>query len=138
MDLDATMRAIADILAATVLLDKKERDAEMIEFCHSIMTINQRMRPGVILPRQTILAWFNSRKEEIANGLADDADDSFKIELLSKITDPVLRRKTLAGIFAICVCDYELRDEESDFIQLALATWKAELPKHEELDMIVG
>lgn len=138
MDSDATMLSVANILAVTVLLDQKQRDLEMVEFCHSIMTINQRLRPGVILPRQKILAWFETHKAVIAKSLAEDSDDSYKKSLLNEIKDPALRRQTLAAIFSISICDYELRDEEADFIKIALDIWKTGLPNVDDVELIAG
>lgn len=138
MGFDAQLQDVAEVLAVTVLLDQKERDVEMIEFCNAVTTINQRIRPGVILTRKTILNWYRSHKDKIAASLANDTDDSYKIGVLEKITTPVLRRKVIAAIFAICVCDYEFMDEETDFILTAMKIWKTDIPNSEEVDLIAG
>ncbi len=135
---DATMQAVARILAVTVLVDKRQKDREMIEFCHSIMTINQRLRPGVILPRQTILNWFDSQKDQIIAALAADDDNSYKTEILEKIVDPELRQIVLAAIFAICICDYEFQDEETAFIKVALDVWNSGLPNMDDMALMAG
>ncbi|WP_189579905.1 hypothetical protein [Litorimonas cladophorae] len=132
------MRAVAHILAVTVLLDRRQKDQEMIEFCHSVMTINQRLRPGVILPRKTILSWYEAEREKIAIALANDTDDTFKTQALEKIRDPELRRSVLASIFAICICDYEFQDEEAAFIKIALNIWKSGMPSLDEMTLIAG
>jgi len=135
---DELMVAIGTIYAVTVLLDRRERDQELIEFTHAVMTINQRLRPGKILPRATILSWYHSQSADLAARLKADTDDSWKTSILEKIQDDSIRRLVLASIFAICICDYELRDEEADFIKIALNIWNKGLPSMEELEMLAS
>lgn len=131
------VHAVARILAVTVLLDKRERDIEMVEFCHYVMTINQAIC-STILPRQKILDWFDGHKAEFAEALASDTDRSYKTEILEDITEPDLRKTVLAAICAISVSDYELPDEETAFIKLALDVWKSEMPTADDISLVVG
>jgi len=80
--------------------------------------------------------WFERHKDDIIQSLADDDDNSYKIQLLSQVKDKELQRRLLSSIFAIAICDYELHDEESDFIKTALKVWKADLPTPAEVDVI--
>lgn len=123
-----TVEAIARILAVTVLLDNRQRDREMIEFCHYVATLNHELCDVAILPRQTILNWFEAHKAEFTEALAADVDGVYKTEILEPIKDPVLRKQVLTAVFAICICDYEFRDEEADFIKTALELWKSDMP----------
>lgn len=133
-----TVLAVARILAVTVLLDRRQRDREMIEFCHYVMTLNQEICSVSILPREKILTWFESEKGAFAEALASDTDDAFKSKILQDIADPALQKEVLTAIFAICVCDYELRDEEAHFIRLALSLWKSELPSAAAMARMAG
>ena len=132
-DGDALFQTVATIFAATVLLDKRERDPELIEFTHACMVHNHKIRPGTILPRQTLQAWFNQHKGDLSATLSGPDAHDFKIELLSRISAPELQRSVLSSIFTISVADYELHDEETEFIQTALSVWNAEVPRIEEL-----
>ena len=133
-----TVEAIARILAVTVLLDHRQRDREMIEFCHYVMTINQDICSVAILPRQTILTWFDAHKAEFEAALTSDADGSFKAKILEPITDPTLRKQVLTAVFAICICDYEFRDEEAEFIKIALDLWKSDMPTIDDVSKMAG
>lgn len=130
--------AVARILAVTVLLDEEQRCQEMVEFCHYVMTINQDICDVAILPRRKILDWFDAHKAEFAKALANDADDSYKSEILECITETALQKQILAAIFAISISDYEFRDEEAEFIQLALKLWKSEMPSVSVVDRMAG
>ena len=126
----------SEIFAVTVLLDERARDPELIEFVHACMVQNHRLRPGIILSRQSILAWFDANKARIGAALAADADNAYKTGLLSQIYDEDLQRVVLSSIFTISVADYELHDEESDFIKQALMVWKTTLPTPMEIDAV--
>ena len=132
-DGDALFQTVATIFAITVLLDERERDPELIEFTHACMVHNHKIRPGTILPRQTLQAWFKQRKSDLSATLSGPDAQDFKIELLSRISAPELQRSVLSSIFTISVADYELHDEETEFIQTALSVWNAEMPRVEEL-----
>ena len=132
-----TVQAVARILAVTVLLDKRQRDEEMVEFCHYVMTINQAIC-STIIPRQTILDWFEGHKTELAEALGSDTDGSYKTEILEDITESDLQKTVLAAIFAISVSDYELRDEETDFIKLALSLWDRKMPTPDDISLMVS
>lgn len=137
-DTDTLFQEIATIFAVTVLLDHKQRDQEMVEFCHAVMTINQHLRPGVILPRETILDWYESQKPSIITHL-DAADaKNWKANLLRTVPTDALKRLVLASIFTISTCDYELRDEESAFIKTALNIWKTGMPSGADLESVAG
>ena len=127
---------VATIFAVTVLLDDRERDPELIEFVHACMVHNHRLRPGVILSRQHLLKWFDANKEAIRARLHADDAEAYKTDLLSRIFDEDLQRGVLSSIFAISVADYELHDEETDFISRALAVWHTTMPTPEEVDAV--
>ncbi len=133
-----TLSAVGTILAASVLIDERRRDVEMIEFSHSITTINHHIRPDVILPRSKILAWFKENEQKISENLSHDSHGSWKTSILNKIEDKELRRLVLAAMFSISVCDYELNDEECEFLKLAVSLWKTDLPHVEEMAQMVG
>lgn len=133
-----TAIAVARILAVTVLLDKKQHCQEMVEFCHYVMTINQDICDVAILPREKILDWFEKHEAEFAQALAEDTKDRYKSEILLSITDPNLQKQVLAAIFAISISDFEFRDEEASFIQLALSLWKSEMPSVSIVDRMAG
>lgn len=132
------VEAVARILAVTVLLDQRQRDREMIEFCHYVMTINQDICAAAILPRQSILNWFEGNKAAFSAALAADSDGSFKREILEPIVCPELHKQILTAVFAICICDYEFRDEEAEFIKLALELWKADMPTPSDMSHMAG
>lgn len=132
-DGDALFQTVAKIFACTVLLDHRERDPELIEFAHACMIHNHRIRPGTILPRQTLKAWFNQHKAELSKELSGPDADAFKTSLLEQISAPELQRSVLSSIFTISVADYELHDEETEFIQTALSIWNTSMPEAEEL-----
>lgn len=130
--------AVARILAVTVLLDEKLRCQEMIEFCHYVSTINRDVCDNVILPREAIRQWFDEHRVEFASALSNDADNSYKSDILRAITETELQKKVLTAIFAISISDYEFRDEEAQFIQLALRLWKSEMPPVSIVDKMAG
>lgn len=133
---DALFQAVSDILAVTVLLDRRERDRELIEYVHAVQLHNQDIRPETILPRRKILEQFHARKDALITRLDGDGEDEFKRDLLSKVTDKDLQRKILCSVFTISICDYELHDEESDFIKKALDIWKADMPSAAEVESV--
>lgn len=132
------VEAVARILAVTVLLDQRQRDREMIEFCHYVMTINQDICAAAILPRETILNWFEAHKTEFSAALASDTDGSFKRKILDQVICPELHKQVLTAVFAICICDYELHDEEAEFIKLALQLWKSDMPTPGDMSRMAG
>ncbi|WP_409433505.1 hypothetical protein ACJ3XI_03075 [Litorimonas sp. RW-G-Af-16] len=136
LDSDGIYEAVRDIFAVTVLLDKRERDREMIEYTHATMLHNHKLRPNKILSRHKILDEFEARKDYLAKAIASDHEDSYKVALLGRIKDEKLQRSVLSSIFTISVCDYELHDEESDFIRKALSIWKTDMPTSSELDAV--
>ncbi len=122
------VESVARILAVTILLDQRQRDREMIEFCHYIMMINKELNPDAILPREKILDWFETHKLEFAAALKADTDGSFKTDIISAITEPSLRKKVLTAIFAVSISDYEFHALEMEFIKTALNLWKSDMP----------
>lgn len=132
------LRAVGTILATSVLIDERLRDIEMVEFSHSIMTINRYIQPDVILPREDILKWFDDNAAGVSENILKDKNNVWKTEILSKIIDPELRSMVLAAMFSISVCDYELDDEECEFLRLAVSLWKVELPRFKEIERMVG
>ena len=136
LDIDDLYAVVTDILAVTVLIDERVKDRELIEFTHAAMTHNHHLRPGKIVSRKMLNDWFHARKGVLRDALAKDQDDSFKKALLANITDKDLQRRLLTSIFSISICDYELRDEESNFIRNALAVWKTEMPNIADLDHV--
>ena len=138
MDAKAKIETIATVLAISVLIDDIEKDQELVEFTHGMMTINQRIRPETIFPRTKILDWFHKNKIDIAQNIANDTDDSWKSGLLEQIDDQSLQCVVLSAMFSISVCDYQLDQEECDFINLALQLWKREMPEAQTVEMVVG
>ena len=136
LDSDALYSVIIDILAVTVLIDKREKDRELIEFTHAAMLHNHHLRPGKMISRRMLDDWFNHRKADITASLAKDKDNSYKTELLAHIRDKELQRRLLSSIFTIAICDYELHDEECDFIKTALKVWQTKMPTREDLEAV--
>lgn len=134
LDTDELYRVLLEILAITVLIDKREKDKELIEFCHAAMLLNQQLRPGKIMSKQMLEDWFERHKGGIKQALANDADNRYKLKLLSHVTDKTLQRRLLSSIFTIAICDYELHDEESDFIKTALKLWDTDMPTSDEVE----
>jgi len=137
MHIDEKLNAAATVLAISVLIDERLRDIEMVEFSHSIMTINQLIRPGVILPRKTIVQWFKDNQDDISLKLSQDLDSAWKTQVLKAVTDPELRRLVLSAMFSISVCDYELDDEECEFLKLAVSLWETGLPSVADIELMV-
>lgn len=135
-DTDAIYVNVLKILAVTVLIDQREKDRELIEFTHAAMLHNQKLRPNVMLSRRMTMDWFHNEKAGLIERLKSDKDDSYKSELLSRIKDAELQRRLLSSVFSIAVCDYELHDEESDFIKQALKVWKTHMPTAEEVEAV--
>ena len=121
---------ILDILGVCLLADKYERDEELVEFCNSAQLLGRFIAPEIVLSRQELRQWLESNKTRLCAVVGDvEAERA----MLERVTDPELRRKTLVAIFAICVCDYHLADEESAFLSLAMEVWK---PKAMTPDML--
>ena len=133
---DALFESVATIFAMTVLADHRTRDEELIEFTHASMLHNQLLRPNTILTRRRLLQWFETNKDEIDASMHGDAAEDYKRRILSSVTDEVLQRSVLSSIFTISVCDYELHDEESDFIATALKVWDTSMPRPHEVDLV--
>lgn len=136
LDSNALYNLVLKILAVTVLIDHREKDRELIEFTHAAMLHNHHLRPGVMLSRTMIIDWFNAQKADIKKSLYADKDDSYKSGLLSQVRDTALQRRLLSSIFTIAVCDYELHDEESNFIKTSLKIWKTEMPTPREIEAV--
>ena len=135
-DADTLYQVIAKIFAVTVLLDKRRRDPELIEFTHACMVHNHALRPGKIVSRRQIMEWFDAHRPELEDALSKDNALAYKTELLSRVKTKDLQRKVLSSIFTISVSDYELHSEESDFINQALRVWKTSMPTPDELDAV--
>ena len=69
MRFDGAIVTISTLLSIAVLIDNRQKDQELIEFVHGITTINQHIRPEVIMPRNTILKWYEDEKENIIEKL---------------------------------------------------------------------
>jgi len=136
LDANALFEIVAEILAVTVLIDERERDIELIEFTHMAMLHNHHLRPGKMMTREMFLDWFHAHKGNISKNLKMDSDNSYKIDLLEKITDKDLQRRMLSSMFSIAVCDYELHDEECQFIKSALKIWKTGMPTSQDINVI--
>jgi len=136
LDIDELYTVVTEILAITVLIDRRVKDRELIEFTHAAMMHNHHLRPGKILSRRMLTDWFHQRESELKEALAKDDNDNYKRALLANITDKDLQRRLLTSIFSISICDYELRDEESNFIRTALNVWKTEMPHVTDLDYV--
>jgi hypothetical protein len=136
MNNDPLYLSILEILAVTVLIDQEERDSELIEFTHAGVVINQYLFPDTIVSRDCLLNWYKENKSRIETSLlASDADD-YKISVLSAVKDKAAQKKTLSSMFIIAVCDYELHDEESDFIKKAVSVWQTTMPNAQDLDKV--
>lgn len=125
---DSLYSSVVEILAVTVLLDMKQRDRELIEFTHAGVVHNQYLRPEKIVTRTQLLNWFHTNADEIKDKLTAKDALAYKTKLLSRITDAELQKRVLASIFTIAVCDYDLHDEESYFIKVALDVWNTVMP----------
>lgn len=136
LDSDTLFGVIIDILAVTVLIDNRQKDRELIEFTHAAMLHNHHLRPGKMISRRMLVDWFNQRKADISASLSRDDDNSFKTDLLSHIRDKELQKRLLSSIFTIAICDYELHDEESNFIKTALKVWKTDMPTAADLEAV--
>lgn len=134
LDSDELYNIILKILAVTVLIDHRQRDRELVEFTHAAMLHNHHLRPGVMLSRKMINEWFDAHKTDLMKKLNADEDNSFKTHLLTQIRDKALQRRLLSSIFTIAVADYELHDEESNFIKSSLAIWKTHMPTPSEIE----
>lgn len=137
-DPDAQMESVAKILAVSILIDNELRDVEMVEFLNAVGHINRKIRPDVILSDIKIQRWFDNNKAELTSILASDLDNSFKVNLLSQITDTALRRTLLASIFSVSICDYELHHQECEYLRLATDLWQASPLNSADLDLIVS
>lgn len=137
-EIDGTIRAVGTILATSVLIDERLRDIEIIEFSHSMTKINQHVRPDVILPPEDIADWFKDHAEGISNKISTDEKNAWKTQILNQIQDQDLRRMVLTAMFSISVCDYELKDEECEFLKLAVSLWKIDLPHVTDMELMVG
>ena len=124
---------ILTLLAIAVLVDKKERDKELIEFYHCAKTHNQQLHPDQILCPDQIKMWFDNHKSHLSSRLRSDEAAEFQTEMLSRIGATGLQRQVLTSIFNISVADYELADTESDYLQLAVKVWKSPLPDAKEV-----
>jgi len=131
---DNSIENISILLAIAVLVDKRQRDQELIEFVHALTKINQYLRPDIIMPRGTILNWYEGEKENIIRALASETAEDWKVGILNQVTDPELRNMVLASLYSISVCDYELHDEECKFLMLASQNWGIEIPQSDMLD----
>ncbi|MEP3891199.1 MAG: hypothetical protein ABJN69_12125 [Hellea sp.] len=134
LDSDELYNVVLKILAVTVLIDHRERDRELVEFTHAAMLHNHHLRPGVMLSRTMINEWFKAHKTDLTKKLNADKDNKFKTKLLIQIRDKELQRRLLSSIFTIAVADYELHDEESNFINSSLAIWKTHMPTPAEIE----
>ena len=134
LDSDELYNVILKILAVTVLIDHRQRDRELVEFTHAAMLHNHHLRPGVMLSRKMINEWFDAHKTDLMKKLNADEDNSFKTYILTQIRDKALQRRLLSSIFTIAVADYELHDEESNFIKSSLAIWKTHMPTPSEIE----
>ena len=113
--------AIMDILGVCVLADRYERDQELVEMVSGIQRLGRKVAPDIILSRGEIRDWFAASRERLC---AIHDDESATVEMLRRIKDPEMRQALLVAIFSICVCDYHLADEESEFLSLAMKVWK--------------
>lgn len=129
-----TVQTICFLLAIAVLADKRQRDQELVEFVHAVTKINQHLRPDIIMPRQSILDWYETEKPNIIERLASENAQEWKASLLDDITDDELRNMVLASLYSISVSDYELHDEECKFLKLASQNWGIEIPQSEMLE----
>jgi len=136
LDSDELFNVIIDILAVSVLIDNRTKDRELIEFVHAATLHNQHLRPNKMLSRRMMLEKFNNRKAYIMAALENDKDDSFKLDLLSHVTDKALQRSVLGSIFTIAICDYELHDEECNFIKSALKVWNTHMLTPADLEAV--
>ena len=135
-DADALFRAVAEIFAITVLLDARQRDPELIEFTHACMVHNHALRPGTITTRTQLMSWFRQNTARIQAALSADDAETYKTELLGRIRTEELQKRVLSSIFTISVSDYELHDEETDFIKRALKVWTLPMPSVEDIDAV--
>jgi N-glycosylase/DNA lyase len=115
------MDIVLDILGVCVLKDRLQRDEELVEFCSSAQRLSRLVDTNLVYARRDLNAWFEANKARLKE-IVEDPDATR--QMLETIIDPELRRQTLVAVFAICVCDYHLADEESEYIQLALEVWK--------------
>lgn len=124
---------ILNLLAIAVLVDKKERDKELLEFAHSAALHNQQLHPDKILCPTQLRDWFDQHKPALNAMLRNDNAEQFQINMLEKIGDSGLQRQVLTSIFNICIADYEFADLEKDYLQLALKVWRSPLPDSTEV-----
>ena len=122
---DPALDAVITLLGASVMADREDRDAELIEFCHSAQLITQYMCPEIVCSRAELSQWFRDHRERLQ---AVARSKTAFAELLARVGDAELRRRALAAMYAIFVCDYRLADEENDLLQLARSVWRAPAP----------
>jgi hypothetical protein len=121
-----TWNDILTLLAIAVLADNRIRDLELVEFCHEAQSLNQHYDPERILSRTALRKWFDDNQLVIKNTLAGPSRKDFISTALARIDDVPMRPHILQSIFGIIVCDYELHDEESNFIKAAVQAWDME------------
>ena len=118
---------ILTLLAIAVLADHKLRDPELIEFCHEAQLLNDLIDPDRILSRRSLLDWFHHYRSEIDAKLQGPDADIFIRQSFDEITNTELRPHILQSIFGICICDYDLHDEEAHVIQIGVKAWNMSL-----------
>ncbi|MEE9347905.1 MAG: hypothetical protein V3U82_06895 [Robiginitomaculum sp.] len=114
---------ILTLLAVAVLADDRIRDLELVEFCHEAQSLNQHFDPDRILSRSSLRKWFDDKHLPIKIALSSGDRALFISDSLERIDDVAMRPHILQSIFGIIVCDYEMHDEESKFIQTAVDIW---------------
>lgn len=121
---------ILRLLAIAVLADHRLRDPELIEFCHEAQTLNYHINSERIVSRRELMDWFSKVRPEISEILDGPTPlaEAYIKAAFEKITDSALQPHILQSIFGICICDYDLDDEESRMIQLGMTIWGIGLP----------
>lgn len=128
---------ILKILAVSVLIDKRERDRELLEFTHCATEHSRQLHPDIMIDPDQIRAWYIDHKDALNVKLLGPDAATFKENLLGQIVDRGVQRAVLASIYAIAIADYELHDEECGFIKTALRVWGSKLPDPTEIGAIV-
>ncbi|WP_169331782.1 TerB family tellurite resistance protein [Robiginitomaculum antarcticum] len=110
------------ILAITVIIDGREREAELLAFTEYA----QGLAPlaGYDPPNADWLAdWYGAQRPEIIAEIKGRGKNTVILKAFASVTDPALREAVFDAIIHIAVSDKDYHASESDYIRSAAAIW---------------
>jgi len=110
-------------MAAIIVSDSRVREDEIQSFLKNVRLMANELNQNVDLTDANLIAWFETRRDGIADLITGEKADSFIVENIMALEPFAPKQFLLNCLINIAAADAEIHYKEADLINLAAAYW---------------